>query len=245
MGLLESKRAIVVGASGGIGMACVREFLQEGAMVLGTYRRRNNVLEDLAGAEEHLKIAPLNLSSVEEASAGIKEAVATLGGLDILVNAAGIARPALLHAAQPDQWREVIESSLMGAFYVTQSAILPLMRSGGGSIVEISSVYGERGGIGQSSYCAAKAGVLGLTRAAAVELAAKKIRVNAIAPGFIDTSMTEGFSEKLKKQAMEHIPMKRFGKPEEVAQLAAFLASSKAAYITGQVFSIDGGLSAW
>ena len=245
MGLLEGKRAIVVGASGGIGMACVREFLQEGAMVLGTYRRENTVLDDLAESEEHLQIAPLNLSSVEEAAAGIKAAVATLGGLDILVNAAGIARPALLHAAQPDQWREVIESSLMGAFYITQSAILPLMRSGGGSIVEISSVYGKRGGIGQSSYCAAKAGVLGLTRAAAVELAAKKIRVNAIAPGFIETSMTEGFSEKLKKQALEHIPMKRFGKPEEVAHLAAFLASSKAAYITGQVYSIDGGLSAW
>ena len=118
------------------------------------------------------------------------------------------------------------------------------MRAGGGSIIEVSSVYAERGGAGQSSYCASKAALLGMTRALSVELAAKKIRVNAVAPGFIDTAMTEGFSEKQREQFLARIPMKRFGKSEEVAEICAFLASDKASYITGQVFTIDGGLSA-
>jgi len=244
MKLLEGKRALIVGASGGIGMACTKEFLQEGASVLGTYRRENSELKELSKNHAQLQLAVLNLSSAEQAYSDMKKAITQLGGLDILVNAAGISRPSLLHAANPVEWREVIESSLMGAFYVTQQAILPMMRAGGGSIVEISSVYGNLGGTGQSSYCAAKAGVLGLTRAAAVELAAKKIRVNAVAPGFIETAMTAGFSEKQRQESLSTIPMKRFGQPAEVAQLVAFLASDRAAYITGQTFFIDGGLMA-
>lgn len=244
MGILAGKRAIIIGASGGIGMACAKEFLAEGAQVAGTYRRGSEALEQLAREAGGLTLLPLELSAGEQVASGIKNAVAALGGLDIVVHAAGSSHPALLHAADPEEWREVIEGNLMSAFYVTRSVVLPLMRAGGGSIVEISSVYGQRGGVGQSSYSAAKAGVLGLTRSAAVELASKKIRVNAIAPGFIDTPMTAGMSDKLKARALANIPMRRFGTPEEVAALAVFLAGPKSTYITGQVFTIDGGLSA-
>lgn len=244
MGILDGKRAVIVGASGGIGMACAEAFLAEGARVAGTYRRKSAALEELARRQERLALLPLDVGSVSQVTDCMKEAVRLLSGIDILVNAAGIHRPALLHAADPEEWGEAVAVNLMGAFHVTQSVILPMMRAGGGSIVEISSVYGERGGIGQSSYSAAKAGVLGLTRSAAVELASKKIRVNAIAPGFIDTAMTEGLSEKFRQQALTHIPMKRFGSPGEIAELAVFLAGPKSSYITGQVFVIDGGLSA-
>lgn len=244
MGSLTGKRAVIVGASGGIGMACAEEFLAEGAKVAGTYRRENAALQELARKHEDLVLVPLDFGSASQVADSMKEVARALSGIDILVNAAGISRPALLHAANPEEWGGVIAVSLMGAFYVTQSVILPMMRSGGGSIVEISSVYGERGGVGQTSYSAAKAGVLGLTRSAAVELASKKIRVNAIAPGFIDTAMTEGLSDTFRQKALAHIPMKRFGSPKEVAELAVFLAGPKSAYITGQVFVIDGGLSA-
>ena len=244
MGILDGKRAVIVGASGGIGMACAEAFMAEGARVAGTYRRKSAALEELARRQERLALLPLDVGSVSQVTDCMKEAVRLLSGIDILVNAAGIHRPALLHAADPEEWGEAVAVNLMGAFHVTQSVILPMMRAGGGSIVEISSVYGERGGIGQSSYSAAKAGVLGLTRSAAVELASKKIRVNAIAPGFIDTAMTEGLSEKFRQQALAHIPMKRFGSPGEIAELAVFLAGPKSSYITGQVFVIDGGLSA-
>lgn len=244
MGFLDGKRAVVIGASGGIGLACTRLFLAEGARVAGSYRRKSAALEELSAREAALHTFSLDLTAAEEIAAQMKGAIDALGGIDILVNAAGITKPALFHAAKPEEWRAVLESNLMGAFHATQSVILPLMRAGGGSIIEISSVYAERGGAGQSSYCASKAALLGMTRALSVELAAKKIRVNAVAPGFIDTAMTQGFSEKQREQFLARIPMKRFGKSEEVAEICAFLASDKASYITGQVFTIDGGLSA-
>lgn len=244
MGILDGKRAVVIGASGGIGLACTRLFLAEGARVAGSYRRKSAALEELSAREAALHIFSLDLTAAEEIAAQMKGAIDALGGIDILVNAAGITKPALFHAAKPEEWRAVLESNLMGAFHTTKSVILPLMRAGGGSIIEVSSVYATRGGAGQSSYCASKAALLGMTRALGVELAAKKIRVNAVAPGFIDTAMTEGFSEKQREQFLARIPMKRFGKSEEVAEICAFLASDKASYITGQVFTIDGGLSA-
>ena len=244
MGLLTGKRAVVVGASGGIGLACVRECLSCGAAVVGTYRSPREELNALAAEQPELHLVAMDLTDDEHVSTAMQEAAAELGGIDILINAAGMARPSLLHSAGTEEWQAVLEANVIGAFRVTRSVILPMMRAGGGSIVEVSSVYGNIGGAGQSSYSAAKAGVLGLTRSAAVELAAKHIRVNAVAPGFIDTAMTEKMTEKARKEALARIPMKCFGKPQDVAQLAVFLASDKAAYVTGQVFVVDGGLSA-
>ncbi|MBQ7498543.1 MAG: SDR family oxidoreductase [Selenomonas sp.] len=244
MNLLKGKRALIIGASGGLGMACVREFLAEGAEVVGTYRRESENLQSLAQEHAQINLLPLDIADAQAIQEQVRKAAEILGGLDILVYAVGISRPALLHGVKAEDWEEVLQSNLTAVFHAMQAAVRPLMRSGGGAVVNISSVFGERGGPGQSSYCASKAGVMGLTRAAAVELAPKRIRFNVVAPGFIETAMTADFGEKQRQQAEDHIPMKRFGKPEDVAALCAFLASDKAAYITGQVMNIDGGLTA-
>lgn len=244
MGILRGKRAVIIGASGGIGLACADEFLQEGAKVTGTFRKGKDKMDELAAKYPDFISLPLDISDRENLTAGISDAVHRMGGIDVLVHAAGISPSAILAAVDFREWKETMACNLDSAFTAMQAVILPMMRSGGGSIVMISSVFGERGGVGQSAYCASKAGVLGLTRSAAVELAAKKIRVNAVAPGFIDTPMTAGLGEKLKQRAIEKIPMHRFGLPEEVASMCVFLACDKASYITGQVFTVDGGMSA-
>lgn len=244
MGILDGKKAVVIGASGGIGRACAEKFLQEGAVVCGSYR----------GGEENLKALSenyggafhgfyLDLSDKESVAPSVKAAVKLLGGIDILINAAGITCPELIFSAKRDLWENVISGNLTGAFQTIQSVAVPMMSKKRGSIINISSVFGARGGIGQSSYCASKAGLEGLTRAAALEMAAKNVRVNCVAPGYIETAMTEGFDEEYRRKCTEKIPLKRFGKPCEVAELCAFLASDKSAYITGQTFIIDGGLS--
>ena len=242
MGILDGKKAIIIGASGGIGLACAKEFLAEGAIVSGSYRNMNDSLSQLDN--ENFSTFQLDLNDQENIQPTLKAAINNLGGINILVNAAGISKPELLHSANIAECHNVIESNLMSVFYTMQGVIVPMLKSGGGSIVNVSSVFGIKGGVGQSSYCAAKAGIIGMTKAAAVELAAKKIRINAVAPGFIGTAMTAKFSEKQRQQYLSEIPMKRFGDVKEVAELCTFLASDKSTYITGQTFIIDGGLSA-
>ena len=243
MGVLDGKKAVIIGASGGIGLACAKEFLAEGALVAGSFRKMNDSLAQIED-NENFSAFQLDLNNQENIQPTLKAAINNLGGINILVNAAGISNPELLHAANSDNWRNVIDSNLISVFYTMQGVIIPMLKSGGGSIVNVSSVFGIKGGAGQSSYCAAKAGIIGMTKAAAVELAAKKIRINAVAPGFIETAMTENFSDKQRQKYLSEIPMKRFGTAKEVAEMCVFLASDKSAYVTGQTFIIDGGLSA-
>lgn len=242
MGTLEGKKAVIIGASGGIGFACAKRFAKEGAAVYGSYRRKNSNIEILSKNQSFTGF-PLDLSETETISEKLKSAVLAMNGIDILINAAGTADPQLLFSAKPDRWKQVIHSNLISVFYTIQSVVIPMVSGKGGSIINIASVFGIRGGIGQSSYCASKSGVIGLTKSAALELASKKIRVNAVAPGYIETAMTQNFSEKQRRECIEGIPMKRFGTAEETAGLCAFLAGDDASYITGQTFVIDGGLS--
>ncbi len=236
--MLSGKKALITGVSGGIGYAVARKFTAEGAQVIGSYRTMKPELEALGA-----RLFALDTDDRNSIAKTIKSEVRTFGGVDILVNCIGIAAPKPLFAANADEWEKVIETNLFSAMRIMQAIIVPMASQKGGAIINIGSVFGRVGGTGQSSYCASKAALEGMTRAAALELAQKNIRVNTVAPGFIDTDMTAGFDEKFREECLAKIPMKRFGKPEEVAELCAFLASGKAAYITGQTFVIDGGLS--
>ncbi len=242
MGILDGKKAIIIGASGGIGLTCAELFLEEGAAVSGSYRKMNDKLQNFSD-NHSVYLFSLDLSCKEKISAQMRMAVKRLGGIDILVNAAGITEPDLLFSANPQKWENVIQCNLLGIFYTMQSVIIPMLSNKGGSIINISSVFGIKGGVGQSSYCVSKAGIIGLTKSTALELAEKNIRINAVAPGYIETAMTAEFTEEFSRKCMDEIPMKRFGTAKEVAHLCAFLASERSAYITGQTFVIDGGLS--
>ncbi len=237
--MLSGKKALITGISGGIGYAVARKFTAEGAQVLGSYRTVRPELEALGA-----KLFALDTDDRDSIAKTIKEEVRIFGGVDILVNCIGMTDPKPLFAASADEWEKVVETNLFSAMRIMQSIIVPMISRKSGSIINIGSVFGQVGGVGQSSYCASKSALEGMTRAAALELARKNVRVNTVAPGFIETDMTAGFNEKFREECIAKIPMKRFGKPEEVAELCAFLASSKAAYITGQTFVIDGGLSA-
>ncbi len=238
MGILESKKVLITGISGGIGLACGRLFIAEGAEVLGSYRTKKPGT-GIPGA----KLFALDTADRDSITKTIKAEIRAFGGIDALVNCIGITAPEPLFAASPTKWENIIETNLFSAMRIMQSAIVPLVSGKGGSIVNISSVFGIRGGIGQSGYCASKGALDAMTRAAALELAGKNIRVNTVAPGFIETEMTASLNDKFREESLAKIPMKRFGKPEEVAELCAFLISDRAGYITGQSFVIDGGLS--
>lgn len=238
MGILEGKKVLVTGISGGIGKACAKLFISEGAEVLGSYRTMRPELETIGA-----KLFALDTGSREDIAKTVKAEIRSFGGIDALVNCIGITASEPLFAASPDKWENVLETNLFSAMRILQGAVVPLVSRKGGSVVNISSVFGIRGGVGQSSYCASKGALDAMTRAAALELAGKNIRVNTVAPGFIETDMTAGFDEKFRSECIAKIPAKRFGKPEEVAELCAFLISDRSRYITGQSFVIDGGLS--
>ena len=244
MGILEGKTVLIIGASGEIGYACAEQCLAEGAAVCCTYRTNRERLDRLAEKSPgQVHIFRLDLSERANIKNTVSAGIAEVRGVDILLQCAGINVPELLFSANAEQWEQVISDNLLSVFSVMQAIIMPLMKRRGGAIINVSSVYGLKGGVGQSSYCASKAGVIGLTKAAAAELAGKNIRINAVCPGYIESAMTEKFTEAFRKQCLTQIPMKRFGTAQEVAELCVFLASGKASYITGQTFVIDGGLT--
>lgn len=246
MGRLSGKVAVVTGGSRGVGRGVARRLGLEGAAIAVNYR------SDQQGASETVRFIreaggtaiPVagDVSVGEEASAIIASAVQELGGIHILVNNAGISADMLTMRLSEEDWDRVLDTDLKGAFLTIKAALRPMLRQRWGRIINISSVVAYTGNAGQASYAAAKAGLLGLTKSVAREVATRGITANVIAPGMIDTTMTEALPEEVRAWMLSQIPMGRPGTPEEVAAAVAFVASDDAAYMTGQVLKVDGGM---
>ena len=238
MGKLDGKVAIVTGASRGIGAAIVRKLADEGAQVVACARS----IESCAGAALCLKV---DVSNSAEVDACVKASVEKFGKVDILVNNAGITRDGLLMRMGDEDWDQVLDINLKGAFLFTRAVTRPMMknREAGGTIVNISSVVGITGNAGQANYAASKGGLIALTKTVAKELGSRNIRCNAVAPGFIESKMTEGLSDEVKRSCMDSTSLKRFGKPEDVANAVAWLCGDDASYVTGQVIGVNGGMN--
>lgn len=240
------KTALVTGASRGIGAAIAKKLAARGFMVIINYGHSSAAAEEVknqieqAGGQAVLMQG--DVSSGDDVDRMFKDIKKTWGRLDVLVNNAGINRDTLLVRMKEDQWDAVLSTDLKSVFFTIKAAASLMMRQRSGSIINIASVVGITGNAGQANYAAAKAGVIGFTKSAAKELAARGIRVNAIAPGFIETDMTDAIPEKIREGMLETIPLRRGGKAEDVANAVAFLASDDAGYITGQVLKVDGGM---
>ncbi len=246
--LLEGKVALVTGGSRGIGAAIVRRFAEHGARVAFTYRssadKANALAQELSEAHGlAVKAWQSDASSFAEAENLIKEVLDTFGKIDVLVNNAGITRDNLMLRMTEQQWDEVIQTNLKSVFNLTKHVLRPMLKNRGGSIINISSVVGIFGNAGQANYAASKAGIIGFTKSIAKEVGSRNIRCNAVAPGFIETEMTGELDDKTREAYLSGIPMKRFGKAEEVADTCVFLASDMAGYITGQTISVCGALN--
>jgi len=243
---LSGKHAVVTGGSRGIGRAIVLRLATQGADVAFSYRGNQAAAQETAAAVEAIGRRALavqgDVTDPAAAEAVVAAALAAFGSIDILVNNAGITRDDLIMRMSIDAWREVLETNLFGAFYTTKAVTRPMLRARSGRIVNITSVSGQAGQTGQANYSAAKAGLIGLTKATARELASRGITANAVAPGFVLTELTAGLPEALTAELVARTPLGRFGTVEEVAAAVAFLASDEAAFITGQVLAIDGGL---
>jgi 3-oxoacyl-[acyl-carrier protein] reductase len=244
--MLTGKVAVVTGAGRGIGKAIALKLSRLGASVVINYRSSEKEAKELideiisfGGKAEAVKG---DVSKIEDAEKVIKFAVEKFGRLDILVNNAGITRDTLLLRMKEEDFDKVIEVNLKGVFNCTKHASSIMLKQKSGKIINISSVIGLIGNAGQANYAAAKAGIIGFTKSVAKELGARGITVNAVAPGFITTDMTEVLSDKIKEKLLENVPLKRLGSPEDVANLVAFLSSDSSNYITGQVINVDGGM---
>lgn len=244
--MFQNQTVIVTGASRGIGRAIAIAFAKQHANLVLNYNKSEKSVEEVIKcieAEGGKAIAvKADVSKQEEAKQLIQIAKDTLGTIDILINNAGITKDMLIMRLKEEEFEQVIDVNLKGSFYCLKYASNIMLKQRRGKIINMSSVVGISGNVGQANYAASKAGIIGLTKSAAKELAAKGITVNAIAPGFIETEMTNTLSEKAKEAAVQMIPLKRIGAPEDVANTAIFLASPSADYITGQVIQVDGGM---
>ncbi len=243
---LGGRSAVVTGGSRGIGRAIVLRLAMQGADVAFSYRGNQAAADETASAVQALGRRALavqaDVSDPESADALIKAVLEAFGKVDILVNNAGITRDDLIMRMSVDAWQDVINTNLSGAFHAIKAVTRPMLRAKGGRIINITSVSGQAGQTGQANYSAAKAGLIGLTKATARELASRGITCNAVAPGFVLTELTRDLPQPLQDEITARTPLGRFGTPEEIANAVAFLASDEAAYITGQVLAVDGGL---
>ncbi|MBO5487709.1 MAG: 3-oxoacyl-[acyl-carrier-protein] reductase [Eubacterium sp.] len=245
--LLEDKIAVVTGAGRGIGKGIALAMAREGAMVVvnynGSKERAEEVVAEIEKNGGKAVAIQCNVSDFEQAKEFYANVVKEYGRIDILVNNAGITRDNLIMKMSEEEFSDVIQTNLAGTFNGIKFVTRPMMKQRAGRIINIASVSGVTGNMGQANYSASKAGVIGLTKAVAKELASRNITVNAVAPGFIATEMTEKLSEAVREEAVKTIPLGEFGKVEDIAEAVVFLASDRARYITGQVLCVDGGIA--
>lgn len=241
-----TKSALVTGASRGIGRSIALQLAEEGYNVAvnyaGSKEKAEAVVEEIKAKGVDSFAIQANVADADEVKAMIKEVVSQFGSLDVLVNNAGITRDNLLMRMKEQEWDDVIDTNLKGVFNCIQKATPQMLRQRSGAVINLSSVVGAVGNPGQANYVATKAGVIGLTKSAARELASRGITVNAVAPGFIVSDMTDALSDELKEQMLTQIPLARFGQDTDIANTVAFLASDKAKYITGQTIHVNGGM---
>lgn len=243
--MLKGKTAIVTGGSRGIGAAICKRFAEQGANIALLYAGNTQKAEETKAALQEMGVKAeayqCNVADAEQVAAVCKQIIKDFGGADILVNNAGITKDKLVPMMKVPDFDSVVDTNLKGAFYMIKQLYPVFMKQKSGKIINISSVSGLMGKPGQTNYSASKAGLIGLTKSVAKELASRNVNCNAIAPGFVATDMTENLSEN--NALVDHIPMKRFAQPEDIANLALFLASDQSDYITGEVIRIDGGLA--
>lgn len=244
--MLNSKNAVVTGATRGIGREIAITLAKNGANLAINYRSYNeeveNLIETLKGYGANVVATKCDVSNEDEVTNFINEAKNTLGSIDILVNNAGITKDGLILRMKEQDFDDVIDVNLKGTFNTTKAVSGIMMKQRYGKIINISSVVGITGNVGQCNYAASKAGVIGFSKSVARELATRGVTVNVVAPGYINTDMTKVLSDKVKDAVIETVPMKRIGEPDEVANLVLFLASDLSNYITGQVINVDGGM---
>lgn len=243
---VNGKVALVTGASRGIGREIALELAREGANVVvnysGSEAKANEVVDEIKSMGREALAIQCNVADSDSVQSMVKETISHFGALDILVNNAGITKDNLLMRMKENEWDDVININLKGVFLCTKAVTRQMMKQRSGRIINISSIVGVSGNPGQANYVAAKSGVIGLTKTAARELAPRGITVNAIAPGFISTDMTDQLPEDVRNEMLKQIPLNRFGDPKDIAKVVSFMASESSSYMTGQTLHIDGGM---